>query len=366
MRDYIAWYLIELRRRLRNVEPQQKVEDFLLETRTHLQESIEEMGARGITEDAATKSAIADFGHPSLVAQAFRGRRSFPTWAYWAVVLTVVALLSPMAYALVISAGDVQIGRGNRGSFEFLWYTAAGLLAIFITTVLWRRWSAVPITLGLAFIALVSGLDVMRRVEPYQSPESDYFLLLDRYNAGKQQRLRGEWLKAYDETIVPLRLAFEAHSASPTAGLAQAMVLKDGRLLYPDKTFGGQPRAYSVLPFDLRWGLSAEWVHMERESTQFLLATTSSHQAATDAWIQYGEEYFAYADDVKSGVARERAAFTNPADVTSREVLQRLVVLPLMFLGYCGLFGLLANALVIGGTAGWSAMRRWEWRRELN
>ncbi|MEX2242919.1 MAG: hypothetical protein WD716_03630 [Fimbriimonadaceae bacterium] len=366
MRDYIAWYLIELRRRLRNVEPQQKVEDFLLETRTHLQESIEEMGARGILEDAATKSAIADFGHPSLVAHAFRGRRSLPSWSYWSTVLLVVLLLSPMAYQVVFSLGDVHLGAGRIAYFEFGWYIIGGLAAILVMTLLWRRWSALPITVGLAGVALVSGLVISGKVEPYKSPLSETILLMDDASAKKQAANRARWLEAYERSIVPMKRAIETHGSNPTSEFGKAIIGENEMPLFPAIGYSGHQRASSILPAEYEREGMGDWIPFDRSSATFILRSTFDKEEATKAWIRNGEQFFAYAESVRNDVAVEREALSKPVEVARGQVLQRLVGGPLLLIGFCGLVGVLVNAMVIGGSEGWSALLRREWRRQLN
>ena len=138
MRDYIAWYLVELRRRLSSHDSQKEVEDLILETRTHLQESIDDMTARGIHEEAAVKSAIIDFGPPAAVAAATKGER-ISTKLYWMFIAVIVLLAIPTIGQLVMSSTDNALGWTHVSTFEFGTTTTSLLAGIALLAAFSRK-----------------------------------------------------------------------------------------------------------------------------------------------------------------------------------------------------------------------------------
>ncbi len=369
MRDYIAWYLIELRRRLTGVDPQGRVEDFLLETRTHLSESIEDMTARGITEEAATKSAIADFGHPSLVASAFRGRRGLSDKVYWLLVAVTIVLLVPVCSSLVRAMGDVNLGARYYGPFDFGTFSVIGFAAIAVIAWLSRRWCSVPIAAACLVLTFVSGVFAMRTTSPYSlDPKTGTIALLDDANAKRQIDLRDSWLKEHDESVAELKHAMNAPKSEGPSPLEE-LVKAEYQLGYQfPESSRTQFRDYRPIHI---WPMSSEsypfWVSLSAPDERgFHMMTTDSADIAMEQWRLHGEEYLAFLETQRKEVIREQQAFGAPANVDSAVITNRLLYIPILTVGTFCLLALLLNGAVIALTDGVSALKRRSWKRQLN
>jgi len=375
MRDYIAWYLIELRRRLRNVEPQQKVEDFLLETRTHLQESIDEMGARGIPEDAATKSAIADFGHPSLVAQAFRGRDHMSAITHWVLIGIVLLIALPTIYHLVSSATDNAMGYSYSGQFEFGWACIAILAGIAIVSFLSRKWSSLPITAVMLVITVCVSVWFMGTTRPYaaEAGSSRFFLLSDQ-TAKTQVAVREEWINRVDATVPKYLSALADKSAGSDERLKALVETGDGTFDMPMKVSARTYRTFRAPPMSLpgRAASSADfrmvvWLDVEESrAPEFVLRSTPIPDIALSKWKENGAAFLQQFEGLKAKVRRDQAVFRTPSKVAEGAVASRLLYLPVAAVFVYSLVGLLVNGLAIAAKDAHEALRRRGWKRALN
>ncbi len=368
MRDYIAWYLIELRRRLTNVDPQGRVEDFLLETRTHLSESIDDMTSRGITEEAATKSAIADFGHPSLVAQAFRGRRGLNDKVYWLLVVATIVLMIPVCNGLVRAMGDVNLGARYYGPFDFGTFSVIGFVAIAVIAWLSRRWCSVPIAVACLVLTFVSGVLAMQSTSPYSlDPSTGTIALLDDANAKGQIDMRDSWLKEYNVSVAELKHALHAPKSVGPSPLEELIKSEYQGYQFPESSrtlFRGYRPIYA-------WPMSPEpypfWLSLSAPDERgFHMTTTDSADVALEQWRLHGDEYLAFLETQRREVIREQQAFGAPAKVDSAVITNRLLYVPMLTVGTFCLLALLMNGAVIALTDGVTALKRRSWKRQLN
>jgi hypothetical protein len=370
MRDLVAWYIVELRRRLTSVDPQSRVEDFLLETRTHIDESVDEMTSRGIAEDDATKAAITDFGHPSLVAAAFRGRRHMSARTYW--VLMVIAFLTavPALVQVVSSSTDNAMGYMHMTTFDFGMASVCVFGMIALTGFLSRRWCAIPLTLGALVLTVAVGGWFMNRTSAYAMEDgSDKFVLLSGVAAKDQVKVREAWLEQYDQAVPKLKAALVA----PTDRLLLDIVSQEyggysmpatiRRTSYP--TFMPYPKVIpgtdgSIQFYPVRW-ISIE----ESPSPLIYISQVGDQKTAVDAWRKDGAAYLTELAAHRSRVLREIDRFKAPASVARGEVMSRLIWFPLTIVSVFSLLGLALNGVAIMMSDVAVSVRRLRWKRRF-
>ena len=375
MRDYVAWYLVELRRRLRGVEPQSRVEDFLLETKTHLHESIEDMTSRGIPEEAAIKSAIADFGEPTLVSSSFKGKGLISRGAYWVSVAFICLVGVYVLGALALRSTDNALGHGSVTSFDFGLVTAVVIGGLGLVGFLSRRWCVVPVAIVGFFAVLVFSTWVRSTTDAYAMKDgSDRFVLLSKGVAEAQVELRKDWLQDYEERIPPLANLLSDPSQAAEGALLEFVEVSPGTYEYPtlsDNRFAGI--YYSLPPAIVgsknQWNgnYGYHWVPIDEANnkTAYVSHTPVKEQAVT-AWRESGQGYLAALAHEKQRVEREMARFSSPARVDASKVTQRLVWFPMMVFGLYALLGLLSNAAGIIAAASVKSVRLRRWRRLIN
>ena len=373
MRDYIAWYLVELRRRLKGVEPRQRVEDFLLETRAHLGDAIEDMTERGIPEDAATKSAIADFGHPALVAQAFQGRMRMSPGLYWSLVAAVVLLALPVLVQVVASSTDNALGGVHSGSFNFGSAVAFILCGIGALAIASRKWCSLPIAVaGLAITASV-GFWFMNNTRAYAIEDgTDRFALLSDKTAKEQVSIREEWLKEYETEVPKLSFALQDTSEGADHRLAALVQLHPGYYSYPlGNAYVGYMSYYetpkpvpSISSYSVR--SRSPFIALEEARTRVHYMSEGNDRAeALKSWRASGPQYLASLSEQAARLAREKTAFLRPASVAKGEVISRLFYAPLAIIALFSLLGVLINGVAIGAFNLLSAVKRRGWRHQL-
>jgi hypothetical protein len=373
MRDYVAWYLIELRRRLVNVEPQSRVEDFLLETRAHLHESIEDMTERGVPEVDATKSAITDFGQPSLVAAAFRGKRRMRDGVYWVLVCILFFMSIPAIVQMVRSATDNAMGYWHVLLFDFGIAVGAVIAGISLLGFFSRRWCVVPVAMACLIATTVVGVWFTNTTRPYASePGTERFVLLDRRSAKGQVEYRDKLIDAIDEVVPKIE-----HDLSRPMGAEMSEMLRPTHGLYTFPYGVGTSKyssfhAYTIdLPF-----FESSWIERstghrpislaESKAPEYVMGQTTDINVARQAWDKHGAAYVATLKEAKLKAQREREWFRSPIEVQSGAVMSRLLLAPIALVSAFSLITALANAFAILLSDLRLAVARRRWKRMLN
>ncbi len=373
MRDYIAWYLVELRHRLRGVEPQQRVEDFLLETRAHLQESIDDMTSRGIAEGDAIKTAIADFGHPSLVSQAFQGKGSMNHALYWVLVGLVFLISLPIIVMMVFTATDNALGYPRVTTFDFGVTTSVVFGGVLVLALVSRRWCSLPLVGAAVIATLVAGLYVNATTNSYSLKfDSGRFVILSPAAAKEQVEVREQWLREYDTARPKFQSALAALKSGESGHLVEYIKFENNYYVVPNQAEGVHSSAYRPSKPRIPGSQSNDYSPHVRlipleESFSGMQSTliTSDLSEALDAWKKHGEEYLAEADEDRAGMLREMAAFATPKPPVAGELARRLFWVPLAVVGIYSLGIVALNGLVILFVDLFRSSRRKSWRKQL-
>lgn len=374
MRDLVAWYIVELRRRLTSVDPQSRVEDFLLETRTHIGEAVDEMTSRGISEDDATKAAITDFGHPSLVASAFRGRRHMSPLTYWVLIAIVFLSAVPAIVQVVSSSTDNALGYWHVSSFDFGAASAVVFGAIALIAYYSRRWCSVPvIAASLVLVSAVGGWFVNRTNAYAMQEGSREFVMLSPTAAELQVESRLDWINEHDRVVPMLQSLIHApKGADPEARLS----------LVVDETYGyAVPMDMGARSYSTYFAYAPElpgvasprpqsgfvrWIGIEQTvAPRYTLVSQRDKIAALAAWEMYGDAYLEQLRAQRSLAEREAEKFKAPASVATGYVLGRLIWTPLAIVALYSLVALLANGLALIASDAAVSLRRMRWKRRF-
>lgn len=368
MPDYIEWYLVEIERHLRKIDPPQRVTDIVGEVRGHLEQSVEDIRSRGATEDGAVKEAIIGFGHPRIVAKGFAPKSRFRVTVYWAMIALTLVVLGTMSRQFVISVSDARIGDSPGTLFSFGAFALIGLGAVFLLSMVSKRWCVFPLMIGCTILIALSGYFVSGEVRSYAfHPSREELLLFDEQNARRQVSLRDLWLKEYDERIPAAKesLTFVHFNVNLIRG--EGPLTHRGQYVYPERSdpvrigrLATLPGLYDTTPF-VGWSRIDTGVN-----GPIVLKLTESVEIASAAWRVEGGGFFGYVESVKRTIEKERAMFASPDDVPRSEIMKQTIGLPVLFVALYSLFGLLLNAFVLVVHWAISQVSKREWRRQFS
>lgn len=358
MLDYLNWYLVELERNLRGRRSAQSNAEFLLESRNHLEERVEELASKGIDRQAAAKAAILDFGDPASVAQGFRGAVGLSKMAYRIGIAVAVVLAFAIVPAFCIAMVDLP------NIHETPW--VSGLIAAswfsfpVMGWLMWRtrKWATLPIiglTLGLA---LVTSLIFTSTTGLISLNGNSLHVFLPQRQA--QIDARADWLRRYDSDYAKLQAwrASDRKSAAADKLLAQ---LAGPELQAPVRAYyrGFMPR---VLPSDrvgrVPFWSSRDYGEMFRMESHFGVLS-----AARSVWQMNADDYAVFLKKRQALISLEMVALMNPTPSAFSERWMRHGWQPVALVGIGSLIALLLNGLILlfGDLAG--SVRRYRWRR---
>ena len=359
MLDYLNWYLVELERNLRGRRSAQANAEFLLESRNHLEERVEELASKGIDRQAATKAAILDFGDPASVAQGFRGGAGLSKTAYRLAIAIAVVLAFAIVPAFCVAMVDVP------NIHETSW--VSGLIAAswfsfpVMGWLVWRtrKWSTLPVvglTLGLALLA---SLIFTANTGLISLNGENLHVFLPQRQA--QIDARADWLSRYDSDYAKL----QAWRASDRKSAAADALLKElaGRefkapVFYNSASMQSEP----VLPSDARGGMTI-WAQRDFGMKFRMESYFGGLDAARSVWQVNADGYAAFLKKQHQRVEAELLAFQNLQPSSFSERWMRHGWQPVAIVGFGSLFALLLNGaiLLFGDLAG--SVRRYRWRR---
>lgn len=373
MRDYIAWYLVELRNRLRDVEPKQRVEDFLLETRTHLQESIDDMTSRGIDEGDAVKTAIADFGHPSLVAQSFQGKGAMNNALYWVMILLVFLVSLPVVVMMVSSATDNALGSPSVTTTDFGVTTGVVFGGVFLIALLSRRWCSLPLVAAAVATTLTVAVYFSRTTDAYSLEQgSERFVLLNQASARRQVSERERWLREYDLARPKFEAAIAALKAGDSSGILEYIKFDEHYYVVPSQAEEIRSRAYRPSQPEIpgrQFVDASGYVRLiplgMPSANRHFTSITGDLSEALKAWVEHGDDYLIDADADRAAMKLEMSAFRTPASPAEGEATRRLILVPLAIVGIYSLGIIALNGIVILLIDLFRTSRRKNWRKQL-
>lgn len=359
MLDYLNWYLVELERNLRGRHRAQSNAEFLLESRSHLEERVDELVKVGVDRSTASKTAILDFGDPKSVAQAYCGLRPLTPLVY-RVGVTLTAILGvcvSVALALaMIDAPNIHATGWVSG------LTYASMLSFpVIAWLAWRtrKWVAVPIcglALGFALLASVlftvnTGLTTLRgnTVHVFMPQRQS---LIDA---------RVDWLRRYDGDFAKLN-AWRASSRTGPDAVALLQQLAGPQWEAPVQA-DWLGRFARVLPSDT-YG-PTPWVFREY-GVKFHLQSFHQAKGAAEQWRNVGDDYAAFLKKQHSLVEEELLAFTHlqPSSFAERWMRHGWQLFGIVAVG--SLFAFLMNGVLLIWAEILGYARRRRWRRQVS
>lgn len=363
MLDHINWYLVELERHLRRRRSAQATADMLVETRAHLHEHASELIARGMDPVTAAKAAVADFGSPSSVLQAYSGAAGMSVRTYRALIALAAALLSSLVvavYVFIFSPLSMQSA--------VIWLTTIPWLSIPI--VLWvgfrvKRWIALPIAaVSLAF-SLAAGLWATSKAEIVMLGGESRMIYMP--SVERQIKLRNEWL-ARAKTDLDLIQEWRAQGElglSESGQMLQKFAAVPGYgFVAPYPYYGGQ--RFRVLPSD--YPKPKERLVMysdDRLQGEFTLGPSPNLNEAAETWKANGDKYIAYLKRRSLLAAQEAQALMSIQPQPWSEKVGTITATPLLMVGTASLILLCGNGLAILAAGLLATSRRQRWRRQL-
>lgn len=360
MLDYLNWYLVELERNLRGRRSAQSNAEFLLESRNHLEERVEELASKGIDRQAATKAAILDFGDPKSVAAAFRGTRPLPQTTYKIAIGLAVALTLCVVPAVWIAMIDWP--NLHRSGWVPGLFFASALSCVVLGWLIWRtrKWVAVPVC-GLALaISLVLSLFFTSQTGLANIQGE----VLHVYLPQRQQLMdaRVDWLKRFDVDFAKLQAFRATDRKGPEAQAILAdLAGPDWRAPVPVQWYGQLPRA---LPSDQQGTLS-DWTPRDYGKKYTIQSWYGNKELAMDVWRQNADEYATFLKKHQKRVEQELQAFAvmQPSSFSERWLRHGWV--PVGIIGTGSLGALLLNGVMLLFGEALSSVRRYRWRRQL-
>lgn len=360
MLDHLNWYLVELERTLRGHRSAQATAEFLLESRSHLEERIDELTQKGIDRPTAVKAAIFDFGHPNSVAQGFRGAAGLSKLAYRMGIAIAVVLACAIVPAFCIAMVDVPNTHKTpwvSGLLVASWFSFPVLAWLVWRT---RKWATLPV-IGFALgLSLVASLIFTANTGLASMNGSTLHVFLPQRQA--QIDARADWLRRFDSDYAKL----QAWRASDRKGADADKLLR--ALTGPD--FQAPVRAHGrgfmqrVLPSDAPGRLTF-WSSRDYGEMFRMLGHFRDLDAARSVWQMNADDYAAFLKTQRTLVSSEITALSTLTRSSHSERWLWHGWPPVAMVVVGSLIAVLMNGLLLlfGDLTG--SLRRHRWRRQL-
>lgn len=357
MLNHIDWYLVELERRLRNRRSAQSVVDFLVETRAHLDERVEELAGKGLDRVSACKAALADFGDPDSVVAAYSGPAGMSRRA-----LTIGNVTTSVIAATLVLTICGWIGQRivfANGSFSGV-LVAPWIVAALVLVLAWRSrtWVSVPVCITGLAAALIGGAWASSSVQVI-SIDGERIITSAGAVPG-QIEARRTWRQDFDRDFAKIQ-SWRA-TRTTAAGDAILKELMTDQFLAPYLTMSGS-RA-RMLPSSKEFGDLVGEYGRNYEVVVALLPTLN-FKSAKEEWLSQGDRYAASLQAKREKVDKELLALENPVP-TSWSERWLMVGLPILGAAICGsLILTLLNGVVVALVDLRRVRRSVAWRRQV-
>lgn len=354
MLDYVNWYLVELEHRLRH---HRASSDLILETRSHLEERVDDLKAKGFDRSEAMKRAIAEFGDPHEIARQATGTRRMSVRAFtlWSIVLgmTMVSWL-PASFAHMLGRGPYD------DATTYLAGPAIVLIVVLILVIRFRNWIGASACAFAAGFALLGSFVAAGMGTPVNVPGQGQTSFVAFAAMPKQIEMREEWFAQSGVELSKLNTAFAKRDWPTLLGSP-----KDPPFWGPHaaELSNGAPR---VIHSDMDTMWPAAWIRLGPFTFgHFGLSGYYRREDAINAWVKTGKEYLAGVESHRSDLSREIRTLKEPttfgyferwAFVTGGFFSLLLLVVP---------FILLANFAILGIAQAVRQSRSRAWRRKL-
>lgn len=361
MLDYLNWYLVELERNLRGKRNSQAVADFLVESRSHLTERIDDLVARGIDPVSATKASIIDFGDPQAVAQAYQGRRYVSATVRGVGIALAIILglaIMPAFFVAMLDLPNLHEGPLVSG---LIWTASLSFFVVGWLSWKTRTWISLPVGAFAVSIALVASVvfTSMTGLANLNGQAVHVFLP----HRQDQIEARSDWLARYEIDVAKLN-AWRASDRGPKAD--ELLNELAGPLsLAPVVSY--QPRHSNrmmVLPSDsfpsARVVLDSGYGPIYRLESHFNVADVTR-----TAWQTHGDAYANYLSKQRARVELELNALSNLTPSSFSQRWTRHGYQAAAMIGIGSLFAVLLNGVILMFASASDTMRRRRWRRQV-
>lgn len=366
MLDHLSWYLVELEQRLRGRRSGEATTNFLLETRSHLEEHADDLVSRGVDRATAVKSAIADFGSPAYVAGGFIGRRPMSRKMYWFLIAVVALIGSLMVPALIVASNGVAGVFDPVSRLDFFYTPLFGLIAVAALAYRTRRWVAPAVCVfvtGFTLAALSFFAANTREVRIHGNSRLVYAPSMP-----KEIVLRSQWLASYSVDTPKLQHMLQRPAGATLDAIVQSEMKVEGEgYLVPTKAFASYYRFITNRSLISSYNQPrAGWYPLEYGNhAGFILSTVPDLKSAVKMWDEQGAEYSAFLKQRAADLRSEVAALSAPLDTKMAQRWQELCVVPLATIGMFFLVAVAVNGLTLLLRDAVDRWRRYSWRRQL-
>jgi hypothetical protein len=342
---------------------------FLLETRSHLEERVEDLVGKGMDRSSACKAAVADFGDPDSVVDAYWGRKPLSKKGYWGWLIAAVLFAGAMGgpFNALIFETFQPIGISFIPVFTLLPFLA-------VCIVIWlawrtRTWASLWVGAGAIVCGLLGSVFTAGRTEIV--PTRYQQRLMSKSQIPGEIADRQAWLTAYRtdfERIQAWRQA-RAEKATNADKLLQALASNDGQYSFRDSYLAPVPNYWgggltTLLPSTYTTGISTVSL-LDDSDRRYSLTHWGGFKAAKDVWNQNGDGYAEYLKSVRTRVEAEIGLLQH-LPPSSRWERFKLIAGPTVGASVSGALVLITvNGLILGLGAGRQRYRRNVWRRQL-
>lgn len=366
MLDYLNWYLVELEQRLRGKRSAESAADFILETRSHLEERVDDLVGKGVDRVTAARAAVADFGDPDSVVQAYSGARPMSKKAAWGWIIAAGVMIGSIGGGL----GSLLLSVPVVIPALFRIIVFLPLLGFLITALLayrTRAWVGVGIGCVAIAFSLVGASYATSNAEFLRLPGRE--LAVTRSQIGKDIAAREQWLSAFDKDFAEIQAWRAARAAKDPKADAMLMKLSHrdtyGSMAYvgPNRNYWGPRPMMDSLPSTINMAISGARFYIDSPMQQVTLSGWGDFKYARDMWNQNGDIFVASLKEQRQIAEMELAALRDiqPSPWWTRFAA---VGLPIMAaVATAAVLGLALNGIVSGLISVKRKLRRAAWRR---
>ena len=360
MLDHINWYLVELERKLRNKRSAQATTDMLVEAKSHLEEHAAELVAKGMDPATASKAAVADFGSPASVMQAYSGVAGTSNRTYLVLAALAAVLLSSLVVAVYVFIFNPLAMQTST-----VWMTTVPWLSIPI--VAWvgfraRRWIAVPIVSWSLLFGALAGIWATSKAEVVHIAGDSRMIYMP--SVEREIELRRSWLTRANRDLALIQAWRASRNPDERSALLRKFALQ-GRGAVAPVRYGHV--LWRVLPSDFDEQPKERFVSYfdDRLPRATFMGSFPELKFAEDVWKAEGDQYVAFLKRRIANTTKEMNALGSIQPQDWSEKWWTIGFAPIPIVGAASLMLLLLNGLAIGASSLLATSRRQRWRRQL-
>jgi hypothetical protein len=360
MLDHINWYLVELERKLRNKRTAQATTDMLVEAKSHLEEHAAELVAKGVDPATASKAAVADFGDPGSVVQAYSGSATVAKATYGLWVALASGLLSMIVVALYLWVFD-PIQMTTTSTAWVIWLPWLSLPIVAWAGFRFRRWIALPVGAIALLFAVAAGSWVVSNSELMQLGGQTRMVYLPMVE--RQIDLRQQWLtRAIDDFAILQE--WRTKRASPEGDdLLKKLAVQSHAFVVPTPYWNAR---WNVVPSDYSRPVQRFTPYVDDyRPGGFGITQSPDFKYARETWLANGDKYAEFLKKRITDITKEVSVLGSIRPQAWSEKWGTIGFAPIPMVGAASLVLLVLNGLAISASSLLATSRRQRWRRQL-